>query len=118
MRTVLIVDDHAGFRALARRLLQDAGYEVIGEADDGSSAMRLTSELQPDVVLLDVQLPDSSGLVLSRSLIDGDRPPVVVLVSTRDASDYGAAVTRSGAQGFIAKADLTAQGFADLAGAP
>ena len=65
-RTVLIVDDHRGFRAQARVLLEAAGYEVAGEAEDGLSGVRAASELQPHVVLLDVQLPDISGIEVGR----------------------------------------------------
>jgi DNA-binding NarL/FixJ family response regulator len=108
-RSVLIVDDNAGFRYQARALLIGAGFDVIGEAADGRSGLRAAAELAPEVVLLDVQLPDVSGLEVARSINDQPNPPSVVLVSSRDASDYGAGIGRSGARGFISKADLSAR---------
>ena len=106
-RTVLIVDDHAGFRARARALLEAAGYEVVGEAGDGASGIRAASELMPEVVLLDVQLPDASGLEIGRRILDEPDPPAIILISSREASDYGGGIERSGALGFISKAELS-----------
>ncbi len=109
-RTVVIVDDHAGFRAEVARLLVAAGYEVIASCPDGRSALAVISRMRPDVVLLDVQLPDIDGFAVMGALkVDG---PIVVLVSSREASDYGARVARSGAAGFITKADLSARSLA------
>jgi DNA-binding NarL/FixJ family response regulator len=107
LRRVLIVDDHAGFRSIARRLLVASGYDVVGEAADGLSAMQAARELRPDVVLLDVQLPDVDGCQVSRWLADADSPPMVVLVSSRDAADYGPRLEACGARGFVAKAELS-----------
>jgi DNA-binding NarL/FixJ family response regulator len=108
-RSVLIVDDHPGFRAQARALLVAAGYEVVGEAADGESGVRVARDLSPDVVLLDVQLPDSTGFEVVRQIAaGGPDPPAVILISSRDASDYGRRVGRSGAHGFICKAELSA----------
>ena len=104
---VLIVDDHAGFRSMARRMLQDGGYDVVGEAGDGSSALLAARELQPDLVLLDVQLPDSDGCQIARSLSAGADPPAVVLISSRDAADYGPRLNECGARGFLSKAVLS-----------
>jgi DNA-binding NarL/FixJ family response regulator len=117
-RSVLIVDDHPGFRAQARVLLVAAGYEVVGEAADGESGVRVARELSPDVVLLDVQLPDGTGFEVVRLIAGGTGPPAIVLISSRDASDYGRRIERSGALGFICKADLSAGALAAvLAGA-
>src|SRR5438105_2788065 len=80
--TVLIVDDHPSFRATARALLQAEGFDVVGEAEDGASALALVAELRPDVVLLDVQLPDLDGFEVAQRL--GADGPAVVLVSSRD----------------------------------
>jgi DNA-binding NarL/FixJ family response regulator len=107
-RSVLIVDDHPGFRAQARALLVAAGYEVVGEAADGESGMRVARDLSPDVVLLDVQLPDISGFEVGRLIAGGPDPPAIILISSRDASDYGRRIERSGALGFICKAELSA----------
>jgi DNA-binding NarL/FixJ family response regulator len=111
-RSVLIVDDHPGFRAQARALLVAAGYEVVGEAADGESGMRVARDLSPDVVLLDVQLPDSTGFELVRLIAGETGPPAIILISSRDASDYGRRIQRSGALGFICKADLSARTLA------
>jgi DNA-binding NarL/FixJ family response regulator len=108
-RSVLIVDDHPGFRAQARALLAAAGYEVVGEAADGESGVRVARDLSPDVVLLDVQLPDVTGFEVIRLICGEPDPPAIVLISSRDASDYGTRIGRSGARGFIAKAELSAQ---------
>jgi DNA-binding NarL/FixJ family response regulator len=105
--TLLIVDDHAGFRALARRLLGSGGFEVVGEAGDGRAAVTAARELRPDVVLLDIQLPDIDGFEVLARLRDRSVGPAVVLTSTRDRADYGERVDRSGASGFIPKAELS-----------
>jgi DNA-binding NarL/FixJ family response regulator len=105
--TLLIVDDHAGFRALARRLLGSGGFEVVGEAADGQAAVAAARELRPDVVLLDIQLPDIDGFEVLARLRDRPVGPAVVLTSTRDRADYGERVDRSGASGFIPKAELS-----------
>ena len=105
--TLLIVDDHPSFRLAARRLLEQHGYDVVGEAGDGEAALRVASELRPDVVLLDVQMPGIDGFEVTERLLAGDRPPVVVLVSTRDREDFGGLVERSGARAFISKHALS-----------
>ena len=104
---MLIVDDHAAFRSAARALLQAVGYEVVGEAVDGHSALAATRALHPRVVLLDVQLPDVDGCEVSRWLTAEEAPPTVVLISTRSAADYGPRLHGCGARGFIDKASLT-----------
>lgn len=113
-RTVLVVDDHAGFRAQARILLAAAGFDVVGEAGDATEALSAARTLHPHVVLLDIQLPDGDGFDVARALLDDRNPPAVVLVSSRERSDYGTRVTRSGARGFISKADLSAQAVTAL----
>jgi DNA-binding NarL/FixJ family response regulator len=105
---VLIVDDHPSFRALARALLLAEGYDVVGEAENGVAALRQAKELEPDVVLLDVQLPDFDGFeVATRLTSQNGAHPVVVLCSSRDGSDFGPLVTQSGASGFIPKGELS-----------
>jgi DNA-binding NarL/FixJ family response regulator len=113
-RTVLIVDDHAAFRAAARALLDASGFEVVGEAADGASAVAAVSTLRPDVVLLDIQLPDMDGFAVCARLGANGTEPDVVLVSSRDASDYGCLIRESGARGFIAKADLSGKAVSAL----
>ena len=112
--TVLIVDDHPSFRSFARQLLSSQGYEVIGEAEDGQSALRAVSALTPDVVLLDVQLPDRDGVSIAEQLAEGSVSPDVVFVSTRPASDYGERLSNAPARGFIPKAELSGTALARL----
>jgi DNA-binding NarL/FixJ family response regulator len=116
-KTVLIVDDHPSFRRSARALLEAEGFEVVGEAENGDSAVAETRRLHPDVVLLDVQLPDRSGFDICSELLglNGDRPEVV-LVSSRDASDYGGLIDACGARGFVPKAELSGDAVATLLG--
>jgi len=105
--TVLIVDDHETFRSLARALLESEGFVVVGEAGDGTSGVEAVESLRPDLVVLDVQLPDMSGFqVLERLRADGVRIPVV-LTSSRDAASYGDQVDACDALGFIPKAELS-----------
>jgi DNA-binding NarL/FixJ family response regulator len=111
MLTVLVVDDHSGFRHEARRLLEDAGYDVVGEAADAMSALTATRRLSPDVVLLDVQLPDDDGFAVAKVLTTSADPPAVVLISGRDQSDYSTRFDECGAVGFVPKGDLTAERF-------
>jgi DNA-binding NarL/FixJ family response regulator len=115
-RTVLIVDDHPTFRATARLLLESEGFTVVGEAQDGESALRAARELRPDLVLLDVQLPDVDGFEVAARLTANGSACAVVLVSSRDSSDFGSLVTRSGARGFIAKDELSGAALAALLG--
>ena len=104
--TVLIVDDHPSFRASARVLLEAEGFDVIGEAADGTSGIAEAKRLRPDLVLLDVQLPDIDGFEVAGQLTNGNGPDIV-LVSSRDSSDFGPRVARSGARGFVPKAELS-----------
>ncbi len=104
--TVVIVDDNPAFRAQARVLLTYEGYEVIGEAADGASGLDTVRRLRPNVVLLDVQLPDTDGFSAAAHVRDDVRQTAVVIISTRDATDYGGAVSGCGARGFITKSEL------------
>src|SRR6266849_10310026 len=113
---VLIVDDHLGFRRLARRLLQAIGHEVVGEAGTGKEALSESRRLKPDLVLLDIQLPDLDGFAVATTLSSEPEPPAVLLVSSRDASDYGPRLHGCGALGFITKADLSAESLKALLG--
>lgn len=112
--SVLVVDDHPSFRAAARLLLEAEGYAVVGEAEDGGRALDAAAALRPDVVLLDVNLPDLDGFAVASRLTAAADPPAVVLVSSRDVGDYGAAVGRCGARGFIAKGELSGRALAAL----
>jgi DNA-binding NarL/FixJ family response regulator len=105
--TVLIVDDHPSFRATARLLLEADGFTIAGEAATGTAALHAVEELRPDVVLLDVNLPDLDGFAVAERLHEAGAPALVVLCSSRDAADYGDLVERSGARGFLPKAELS-----------
>ena len=113
---MLIVDDHPSFRASARALLEAEGFEVVGEASDGESAIEAAQTLHPDVVLLDVQLPDRTGFEVASELTGNGAVINVVLVSSRDGSDYGPLVAESGASGFVPKAELSGARIAALLG--
>jgi DNA-binding NarL/FixJ family response regulator len=112
--TVVIADDHPSFRASARAILEAQGFDVVGEAADGAEALAAVRDLCPDVLLLDVQLPDMDGFAVTAELCKNGRRPAVVLVSSRDAADYGSLIRESGARGFIAKADLSGEAVAAL----
>jgi DNA-binding NarL/FixJ family response regulator len=107
--TVLIVDDHPSFRIMARKLLEAEGFDVVGEAEDGRTAIEAVARLRPEVVLLDVQLPDIEGFEVAAALTSNNgSSPAVVLTSSRDRTDFSGLVERSGARGFIPKAELSA----------
>lgn len=101
---VVIVDDHAVFRRSARRLLELDGFDVVGEAADGASGLALAGELEPDVVLLDIALPDMSGFDVAERLSGRS----VVLTSSREPTDFGPRLLETSAVGFVPKDRLTA----------
>jgi two-component system response regulator EvgA len=98
-RSILIVDDHPSFRASARMLLECEGFDVIGEAEDGMGALAAVSRLHPDVVLLDVQLPDINGFEVAARLTENGSSPAIVLTSSRDVEDLGFLAGRDGVAG-------------------
>ena len=114
--SVLIVDDHPSFRGTARALLEEEGFEVVGEAENGVGALRAAQELRPDVVLLDVQLPDFDGFEVASRLTRNGSGPAVVLTSSRDFADFGKLVADSGAIGFVPKAELSGAAISALLG--
>jgi DNA-binding NarL/FixJ family response regulator len=114
--TVLIVDDHPSFRASARVLLESEGFNVIGEAVDGASAVEETCRLRPQLVLLDVQLPDIDGFDVCLKITAYAEHPTVIMTSSRDGSDFGPLVTTSGACGFVPKAELSGERVQELLG--
>lgn len=104
---VLIVDDHPSFRRCARALLTSEGFDVVGEAADGKSALEAATALDPELILLDVQLPDIDGFEVARRLLAEDPKRQIVLVSSRDRDAYGPLIEESGARGFVSKGDLS-----------
>lgn len=107
--TLLIVDDHGAFRSTARALLECDGWAVVGEAADGTSGLTAARDLNPDVVLLDVRLPDIDGFAVAERLTAGGGGPVVVVTSSSDDPLYADRARRNGARGFIAKHDLSGE---------
>jgi DNA-binding NarL/FixJ family response regulator len=114
MRTVLIVDDHPTFRRFARRLLEQAGFAVVGEAGNAAAALERTQVLRPEAVLLDVILPDASGLQVATELAEARHQPAVVLTSSRSERDLGVTLGEAPTRGFIPKASFTGAAFAEL----
>jgi DNA-binding NarL/FixJ family response regulator len=111
---VLIVDDHSSFRTTARRLLEGEGYEVVGEAETAAAALAVTQETHPELVLVDVNLPDLDGFELAERLTALDPEIQIVLTSSRDEEDYGQYVEASTALGFVPKAELSGATLAAL----
>ena len=111
--SVLIVDDHPSFRASARMLLECEGWTVVGEAGDGATAISEAARLSPDVVLLDVGLPDIDGFEVT-SRLAGNGGPAVVLTSSREGCDYGTMAEGCGARGFITKSELSGRTLEEL----
>jgi DNA-binding NarL/FixJ family response regulator len=105
--TLLIVDDHATFRSTARALLEIDGFDVVGEAGDGTSAIAAARELKPDVVLLDVRLPDIDGFAVAQRLTAEGGGPAVIVTSSSDDPLYPERARQFGARGFVAKHDLS-----------
>jgi DNA-binding NarL/FixJ family response regulator len=115
-RTVLIVDDHAGFRAAARALLEAGGFDVLGEAADGAAALTAVAELRPEIVLLDVQLPDLDGFAVAEQLARDGVPSAIVLISSRDVSSFRRRLATNPAWSFIAKSELSGDALAAAVG--
>jgi DNA-binding NarL/FixJ family response regulator len=114
--TVLIVDDHEDFRRSAAALLSAEGFDVVGAAADGAGAVEAVARLRPQVVLLDIQLPDVDGFAVAERLAQTANPPRVVLISSREAVAYGARVRTAPALGFLAKRELSGAALAALVG--
>ena len=114
MRRMLIVDDHEDFRRRARALLEADGFEVVGEAATGAEAIAAVAALEPELVLLDVQLPDLDGFEVARRLCDSGAGATVVLTSSRDRCDYGSLLDGCPARGFVPKAELSGAALAAL----
>jgi len=112
--TVLIVDDHAEFRASASALLESEGFDVIGEAADGEAAISESERLSPDIVLLDIQLPGLDGFDVAERLAGAADAPAVVLISSRDSAAYGSRVEEAPVRGFLAKRSLSGPALAGL----
>ncbi|MGZ4392188.1 MAG: response regulator [Gaiellaceae bacterium] len=106
MPLVLIVDDSAEFRASARLLLEGEGYEVA-EADRGESGVQRARKLAPNLVLLDIRLPDFDGFEVAERLSRLDSPPAVILTSTVNGHDFDPLIADSPVRGFVPKGELS-----------
>ena len=114
--TLLIVDDHGSFRATARALLECDGFDVVGEAPDGSTGLAAARDLDPDVVLLDVRLPDIDGFSVAERLAAAGARQAVIMTSSSDDPLYPERARDSGACGFVAKHDLSGAALQRLLG--
>lgn len=112
--TVVIVDDHEGFRESATVLLDAEGFSVVGAVADGDAALRAVERLRPDIVLLDVQLPHRDGFTVAERLAALPHSPSVVLISSREAASYGPRLQAVATRGFIAKGELTGDALRKL----
>jgi len=111
-QTVLIVDDHGAFRAAARALLEAGAFDVVGEAADVASALAAVAELTPDIVLLDIQLPDLDGFAVAERLTDEHAPLAIVLTSSRSANSFRRRLAANPEWSFIAKSELSGEALA------
>jgi len=102
-----MVDDHTGFRARARVLLEAVGFEVVAEAATGAAAIELAADTRPDVALVDIQLPDISGFEVAADMRSAGTAGQIILISGREAADYGDRVAQSAADSFIPKSELS-----------
>jgi DNA-binding NarL/FixJ family response regulator len=115
-RTVLIVDDHAAFRAAARALLEAGDFEVVGEAEDGAAAITAAAELRPEIVLLDIHLPDLDGFAVAERLATDGVSSAIVLISSRNVSSFRRRLTAHPAWRFIPKSELSGEAVAEALG--
>lgn len=112
--TVLIVDDHAPFRSVARALLEAAGFEIVGEAADGASAIEAVAKLRPAIVLLDVQLPDLDGFTVADRIADDGASSRVILTSSRGVASFRGPLAANPKLSFMAKSDLSGEALRAL----
>jgi DNA-binding NarL/FixJ family response regulator len=114
-RTVVIVDDHEQFRRSARKLLELEGFDVIGEAANGSDGIAEVERLRPALALVDVVLPDISGFEVAERVAAAT---AVILVSSRGRGEVGRRLERSSALGFVPKDRLSGSALGEILDAP
>ena len=111
---IVIVDDDPSFLATVRLLLEAEGFAVVGEALTGVDGVAAAAELEPDIVLVDVNLPDIDGFEVVERLADGRAAPPMVLTSIRSAGDFGDLIDASRADAFITKAEISGEALAEI----
>ncbi len=107
VNTVLIVDDHEGYRTFLAKLLEGESLTVCGTTGDGESALDVVRDVEPDVVVLDVQLPGIDGFEVAKRIAEYPHHPVVILTSTRDAEDFGSRIALAPVLGFVPKHEMS-----------
>ena len=114
--SLLIVDDHPDFRRAARELLSSPDFVVVGEATGAADAVRQVSALRPEVVLLDIRLPDGDGFAVAALLAGLDAGPAVVLTSSHDAEVFHDRLASAPVRGFLPKVDISVDRLVELLG--
>ena len=112
--TLVVVDDHARFRAAVGERLAAAGWRVVGEAATGAAAIDLVARLAPDVVLLDVVLPDMDGFAVADRLAAAGSASVVVLTSGYERGDFAGRVRAAPVRGFLPKEMISGPALATV----
>lgn len=103
-KTILIVDDHSLFRDGLKAIMErDSEYEVVGEAGNGRDAIRIVRRLKPDVALVDMSLPDQSGIELTRDILRYSPNTRIMIISVHSKIDYIVGAFRAGATGYVIK---------------
>jgi DNA-binding NarL/FixJ family response regulator len=115
-RRILVIDDNTAFRGALCKVLDTECFTVVAEAVTGASGVQLAREHEPDLVLVDVQLPDTDGFDVAEQLAGLDLPMEVILTSGLHLSDLGTLVAESSARGFIPKAELSVGAIKALLG--
>ena len=113
-KTVLIVDDHPAFRTAARAVLEAAGFDVVGEAADGARALEAVRVLRPEIVLLDVQLPDVDGFTIAERFSADGATPTIVLTSSRSIASLRWRLDSHPTWSFIPKNELSGEALAAI----
>ena len=113
---VLVVDDQAPFRCVARTLVRVAGWRLVGEADSGEEAVALAAVTRPDVVLMDIHLPGIDGIEATRGILAADPTVQVVLMSTYAADDLPSDAHVCGAAAYVRKEDLNPRTLREVLG--
>lgn len=112
---VLIVDDQTPFREASRMVVEMTdGFDVVGEAVNGLDALALVADLEPDLVLMDVQMPGIDGIETTRRISSLPDPPAVLVMSTHESGDYVGMAVAAGAVGFIPKSQFSFDMLAEM----